>query len=254
MSVIASQITSVSIVYSTVYPGADQRKHESSASLVFVRGIHRWPVNSPHKGPVTRKMFPFDDVIMGQDCCRHLDCWQATSHYLNLWWPKLMTYKCVTRPQWEVNFVFHWCKKYLKQQNTLNSHFTQNENGINLQAFCIEMHWLLTHWNSILNCHLPVHHDCNCNGQGCTIDKRTHLPLTPLLLVNRSHCVMPICEKCQSYFLVLKKSAFTLSVRIWSAGGWSRDGDWLRCNWSTPRAQTSATPSLWDSLAKCETV
>ena len=45
--------------------GADQRKHQSSASLAFVRGIHRWPVNSPHKGPVTRKMFPFDDVILG---------------------------------------------------------------------------------------------------------------------------------------------------------------------------------------------
>ena len=44
--------------------GADQRKHQSSASLAFVRGIHRRPVNSPHKGPVTRKMFPFDDVIM----------------------------------------------------------------------------------------------------------------------------------------------------------------------------------------------
>ena len=44
--------------------GADQRKHQSSASLALVRGIHRWPVNSPHKGPVTRKMFPFDDVIM----------------------------------------------------------------------------------------------------------------------------------------------------------------------------------------------
>ena len=29
-----------------------------------MRGIHRWQVNSPHKGPVTRKMFPFDDVIM----------------------------------------------------------------------------------------------------------------------------------------------------------------------------------------------
>ena len=43
-----------------------QRKHQSSASLAFVRWIHRWPVNSPHKGPVTRKMFPFDDVIM---CC-----------------------------------------------------------------------------------------------------------------------------------------------------------------------------------------
>ena len=44
--------------------GADQRKHQSSASLAFVRGIHRWPVNSPHKGPVTWKMFPFDDVFM----------------------------------------------------------------------------------------------------------------------------------------------------------------------------------------------
>ena len=54
------------IVYSTVYSGADQRKHQSSASLAFVRGFHRWPVNSPHKGPVTRKMFPFDDVIMKQ--------------------------------------------------------------------------------------------------------------------------------------------------------------------------------------------
>ena len=42
---------------STVYSGADQRKHQSSASLAFVRGIHRWPVNSPHKGPVTRKYF-----------------------------------------------------------------------------------------------------------------------------------------------------------------------------------------------------
>ena len=56
-----SQITSLTIVYSTVYSGADQRKHQSSASLAYVRGIHRWPVNYPHKGPVTRKMLPFDD-------------------------------------------------------------------------------------------------------------------------------------------------------------------------------------------------
>ena len=63
MGAIASQITSITIVYSTVYSGADQRKHQSSASLAFVRGIHRWPVNSPHKLPVTQKMFPFDDVI-----------------------------------------------------------------------------------------------------------------------------------------------------------------------------------------------
>ena len=51
------QITSLTIVYSTVYSGADHRKHQSSASLAFVRGIHRWPVNSTHKRPVTRKMF-----------------------------------------------------------------------------------------------------------------------------------------------------------------------------------------------------
>ena len=64
MSEIASQITSLTIVYSIAYSDADQRKHQSSASLAFVRGIHRGPVNSPHKWPVTRKMFPFDDVIM----------------------------------------------------------------------------------------------------------------------------------------------------------------------------------------------
>ena len=64
MSAMASQLTSLTIVYSIVYSGADQIKHQSSASLAFVRGIHRWPVNSLHKGPLTRKMFPFDDVIM----------------------------------------------------------------------------------------------------------------------------------------------------------------------------------------------
>ena len=64
MGAIASLLTSLTIVYSTVYSDADQRKHESSASLAFVWGIHRGPVNSPHKWLVTRKMFPFDDVIM----------------------------------------------------------------------------------------------------------------------------------------------------------------------------------------------
>ena len=57
MSVMASQITSVSSVCLTVSSGANQRKYQSSASLAFVRGIHRWPVDSPHKGSVTRKMF-----------------------------------------------------------------------------------------------------------------------------------------------------------------------------------------------------
>ena len=71
MSVMASQITSLTFVYSSVYSGADQRQHQSSVSLAFVGGIHRWPANSPHKGPVTPKMFPFDDVIM------HLQAWSS---------------------------------------------------------------------------------------------------------------------------------------------------------------------------------
>ena len=64
MTMLAFQITSLTVVYSIVYWGVNQRKHQSSASLAFVREIHRGPVNFPHKWPVTRKMFPFDDVIM----------------------------------------------------------------------------------------------------------------------------------------------------------------------------------------------
>ena len=64
MSMMESPITGVSIVYSIVCSGADQRKHQSSASLAFVRGIHRGPVNSPYQRPVTWKIFPFGDVIL----------------------------------------------------------------------------------------------------------------------------------------------------------------------------------------------
>ena len=67
MSTVASPITSFTIVYSTVNSGKGERD-QSSASLAFVRGIHWWPANSPHKGPVTRKMFPFDDIIMWRIC------------------------------------------------------------------------------------------------------------------------------------------------------------------------------------------
>ena len=62
MNAIESQIAGVSILCSTVC--SDQRKYQSSASLAFVREIHPWPVDSHHKGPVTRNMFLFDDVIM----------------------------------------------------------------------------------------------------------------------------------------------------------------------------------------------
>ena len=84
MDAIASQITSLTIVYSTVYSDADQRKHQSSASLAFVRGIHRWPVNSPHKGPVTRKMFPFDHVIM-------ISCVSELAHHHKLRYQLVIT-------------------------------------------------------------------------------------------------------------------------------------------------------------------
>ena len=72
MDAAASQITSLTIVYSAFYSDTDQRKHQNSASLAFMRGIHRGQVNSPHKGPVTWKMIPFDDVIMHTQCfcCR----------------------------------------------------------------------------------------------------------------------------------------------------------------------------------------
>ena len=84
----ASQITSLTIVYSAVYSDADQRKHQSSLSLVFLWG----PVNSPRKWPVTRKMFPFDDVIMAwninkfssvfslQKCYQQCDIYQWTRY------------------------------------------------------------------------------------------------------------------------------------------------------------------------------
>ena len=69
MSAMGSQFTSLTIVYSTVYSDADHRKHrkhQSSASLAFVQGIHRGPVNSPHKWPVAQKMYPSEDAIMNR--------------------------------------------------------------------------------------------------------------------------------------------------------------------------------------------
>ena len=103
MCAMVSQITSLTVVDSIVYSGADQRKHQSSASLAFGRGIHLWPVNSPHTGPVTRKMLLFDDVIMTCDeTCDESFVWPTTfpfqwmvffssipcaaGHRRNQWW------------------------------------------------------------------------------------------------------------------------------------------------------------------------
>ena len=148
MSMMALQITSLTIVYSTVYSGADQRKHQSSTSLAFVRRIHRRSVNSPHKWPVMQKMFPFDDVIMINWCldhflqngCRwvpqncieeksillHVMAWccQATRYYPSQWGPKSMSLYGMTRLRWVK-------QKYNKTSSACRVHCKMSEGFIN---------------------------------------------------------------------------------------------------------------------------
>ena len=97
MVAIASQITSLTIVYWTVHSGAYQWKQQSSASLAFVWGIHRWPVNSPHKWPVTRKMFLFDDVIMNE-----LMGWEYLSQDTEFMW------------NWFIHETGSWCQMLMR--------------------------------------------------------------------------------------------------------------------------------------------
>ena len=117
----ASQITSLTIVYSTVYSDADQRKYQSSASLAFVREIHRGPVNSPHKWPVTRKMFAFDDVIMFKSYRMSLNLWKRRNwvhfrlslftdkHMVNRIFQRLLLISCWQQRALAVhNFVIMW--------------------------------------------------------------------------------------------------------------------------------------------------
>ena len=81
MSAMSSQVTGVSIVYSNVCSGADQRQHSSSASLTFVRVVHRYPVKSPHKRPLTRKCFH----LMTSLCGCPLLCMTKGYFELNYW-------------------------------------------------------------------------------------------------------------------------------------------------------------------------
>ena len=100
MCTIASQISSLIIVYSIVYSDADQRKHQSSASLPFVRGIHRGPVNSSHKWPVTQKMFPFDDAIMFRE--KHKNS-KFNQHH-SCWWPGDESHQSISRQDADLVF------------------------------------------------------------------------------------------------------------------------------------------------------
>ena len=120
MIMLASQITSLTVVYSTVYSDVNQRKHQSSASLAFVWEIHRGPVNFPHKGPVTRKMFPFDDVIM-----EIIDIWYAVSAFI-----------CLTRMLLSTNFRFEkngfdklLCSSFISNLHTKLSMISRSVTG-----------------------------------------------------------------------------------------------------------------------------
>ena len=109
MSAMVFQIIGVSIAYSTVCSGADQRKHQNSVSLAFVREIHRWPANFPHKGPVMRKMFPFDDIIMVLLHFHENRMHKFIAFYVGFWWIErlrwwhitcLISYGCFWRYEW----------------------------------------------------------------------------------------------------------------------------------------------------------
>ena len=95
MGAMASQITSLTIVYSTVDSGTDQRKYQSSASLAFVRGIHRWLVNSPHKWPVTRKVIPFDDVTNSNPWSQYTHNTGPFPVWACLWQKRYINLKCL---------------------------------------------------------------------------------------------------------------------------------------------------------------
>ena len=118
MGALASQFTILTIVYSTVYSGADQIKHQSSALLAFVRGIHRRPVNSPHKWPVMRKILPFDDAIIFTYVCIsmiHLsgshdiiqNGWRDLAKYNGTYWIKFLVNTFCDRPATHITLKLH---------------------------------------------------------------------------------------------------------------------------------------------------
>ena len=113
----ASEITSVSIVYSIVCSSENQRKYHSSASLAFVRRIHRWPVNFPHKGPVTRKIFPFHDVIVTNVLFSSIHIHVKCTYFCFV-----ITYKInIIRLNLHANMQYaaHKCKFYRNSRKTL---------------------------------------------------------------------------------------------------------------------------------------
>ena len=151
MGAMASQITSLTSVYSIVYSGVYQRKHQSSASLAFVGGIHRGPVNSPHKGPVTRKMFLFDEVIMR---LWHLSrLWVFGYHYGCCFVGFDADYYLVTADchhddaiKWK-HFPRYWpFVRGIHPSLVISPHKGQWQGALMLSLICVWMNWLSKQW------------------------------------------------------------------------------------------------------------
>ena len=108
MGAVTFQVTNLTIIYLTVYSGADERKHQSSSSLAFVWGIHWSSVNSPHKWPVTRKMFPFDDVKMAHRSQQRGRLWTGTIfHWAPYTWHWHIGIISRMKETWE-HVSMHW--------------------------------------------------------------------------------------------------------------------------------------------------
>ena len=164
MNVMASQITSLKIGYSTVYSGAYQRKYQSSASLAFVMGIHRWPMNSPHKGPVTRKMFPFyDAIIKGPVMTQEFPCHGV--HMFGLWRMGMFSTICIA---WKIlrcvqrELTSNFCTNRYTHL-TLLTHLRLDKMAAKLQAIT------LSAFSSLKTC--DFEHFCIDVFPWCSIDE-----------------------------------------------------------------------------------
>ena len=140
-----SEITGVSIAYLTIGSSADQRKYQCYASLAFVRGIHRWPVDSPYKGPVTRKMFPFDYVIVYESCCTLIQI------LLSFDWRR------TDNKSWSESTMLHLTDAYIRQSALMSSHYL----------------WLNNIWranfNKIAGNHWYYYWEFTCRSLSCYI-------------------------------------------------------------------------------------
>ena len=170
MGAMASQITSLTIVYSNFYSGADQRKYQSSASLAFVRGIHRGTVNSPYIWPVTRKMVPFNDVIMGKRLWwePHLSKTQ-TNLYSHYWY-------CLTSPNTD-----HRSENYTNDMINIGSSIT-----LHMSHF---LFWLLLSGNAHYFRAIIKNYFGNCQDAIQTSFRFCHYHHALLLFEPRDACV-----------------------------------------------------------------